>query len=410
VTQQKLNRITKVGYIKFIYIFTAFLLITDSKVLGQEQFVPPVAKRITVFPFTQLTGGIVIIKATLGDFPDTLNFILDTGSGGISLDSQTVSQFKLRPTPSERSIRGIAGIRKVSFVLHQKLKLPGLQVDSLNFHVNDYTVLTSVYGVKIDGIIGYSFLSRYIVKMDYEKYNMEVWDPGKIKYPRGGLLLRPNINSIPVISGEVADARDILSRYYFDSGAGLALLFSEEFIKDSSLLKNKKKITLTQAEGMGGKKEMRVTTIKEFKLGPYRFRKVPTYIFEDEFNATSYPRLAGLVGNEIFRRFNTVFNYPDNEIHLLPNKRFREPFDYSYTGLGIYLVGNEVVVEDVIEGSPGEKAGFKPGDVIYAINKDFSKNIQAYKTLLQNPGAKLKILIMRGEKLLFLTLQVRSIL
>jgi C-terminal processing protease CtpA/Prc len=95
---------------------------------------------------------------------------------------------------------------------------------------------------------------------------------------------------------------------------------------------------------------------------------------------------------------------------LQPNKRFREPFDYSYTGLGIYLVGNEVVVEDVIEGSPGEKAGFKPGDVIYAINKDFSKNIQAYKTLLQNPGAKLKILIMRGEKLLFLTLQVRSIL
>jgi hypothetical protein len=405
-----LNRITKVGYIKFISIFTAFLLLTDSKVFGQEQFVPPVAKRITVFPFTQLTGGIVIIKATLGDFPDTLNFILDTGSGGISLDSQTVSHFKLRPTPSERSIRGIAGIRKVSFVLHQKLKLPGLQVDSLNFHVNDYTVLTSVYGVKIDGIIGYSFLSRYIVKMDYEKYNMEVWDPGKIKYPRGGLLLRPNINSIPVISGEVDDARDILSRYYFDSGAGLALLFSEEFIKDSSLLKNKKKITLTQAEGMGGKKEMRVTTIKEFKLGPYRFRKVPTYIFEDEFNATSYPRLAGLVGNEIFRRFNTVFNYPDNEIHLLPNKRFREPFDYSYTGLGIYLVGNEVVVEDVIEGSPGEKAGFKPGDVIYAINKDFSKNIQAYKTLLQNPGAKLKILIMRGEKLLFLTLQVRSIL
>jgi predicted metalloprotease with PDZ domain len=155
---------------------------------------------------------------------------------------------------------------------------------------------------------------------------------------------------------------------------------------------------------------MRITTVKEFKIGPYRFKKVPAYIFEDDFNATSYPQLCGLVGNDIFRRFNTVFNYPDKEIHLVPNKRFTEPFDYAYTGLGIFLVDGEVTVEDVIKDSPGEKAGFKPGDIIYAIEKDFSRNIQSYKTMLQNAGAKLKVLVMRDDKLVFLTLAVRSIL
>jgi hypothetical protein len=246
--------------------------------------------------------------------------------------------------------------------------------------------------------------------MDYEKQEMEIWEPGTIRYPRGGFLLKPPINSIPVITAKITDGLDVFGRFYFDSGAGLALLFSEDFMRDSSVLKKKKKITVTQAEGLGGKKQMRITTIKDFKLGPYRFKKVPTYIFEDEFNATSYPQLGGLVGNEIFRRFNTVFNYPEKEIHLLPNKRYGEPFDYSYTGLGIYLVDGEIIVEDVIKDSPGEKAGFKPGDIIYAIDKDFSRSIQTYKTAMQKAGARLKVLVMRENKLVFLTLVVKSIL
>jgi hypothetical protein len=237
-----------------------------------------------------------------------------------------------------------------------------------------------------------------------------VWEPGGIRYPRGGYLIKTPINNIPVMGAKVEDAREIAGRFYFDSGAGLALLLSEEFVKDSSILKKAKKIITTQAEGLGGKKQMRVTTIKRIKVGPYRFKKVPAYIFDDEFNATSYPQLCGLIGNDILRRFNTIFNYPEKEIHLLPNKRFNEPFDYSYTGLGIFMIDGEITVEDVIKDSPGEKAGFKVGDVIFAIEKDFSKNIQSYKNLLQHAGAKLKVLVMRNEELVFLTLVVKSIL
>ncbi|MEI9955300.1 MAG: hypothetical protein WDM90_03105 [Ferruginibacter sp.] len=51
------------------------------------------------------------------------------------------------------------------FVFDETLHLPGLDVEHLNFHVNNYDVLTSVYGEKVDGIIGYSFFSRYIVAL-----------------------------------------------------------------------------------------------------------------------------------------------------------------------------------------------------------------------------------------------------
>jgi len=49
----------------------------------------PEATFITGFSFTQFTGGITIVKALLKNIPDTLNFIFDTGCGGVSLDSTT---------------------------------------------------------------------------------------------------------------------------------------------------------------------------------------------------------------------------------------------------------------------------------------------------------------------------------
>src|SRR5688500_19031773 len=76
---------------------------------SQEEFIEPPSRLLTRIPFTQLTGGVVIIQARLDDFPDTLNFILDSGSSGISLDSLTVAYFGLKPVPTDRTIRGIAG-------------------------------------------------------------------------------------------------------------------------------------------------------------------------------------------------------------------------------------------------------------------------------------------------------------
>ncbi|HEX6182239.1 MAG TPA: PDZ domain-containing protein, partial [Chitinophagaceae bacterium] len=199
------------------------------------------------------------------------------------------------------------------------------------------------------------------------------------------------------------------NRFYFDTGAGLCLLLSTDFVEDSSVLSSKKKPVLTQGEGLGGKMEMKLTTIKEFRLGPYRFRKVPIYIFDDLYNVTAYPYLGGLIGNDILRRFNVIINYDRRDIYLLPNSHFRDPFDYSYTGLGIYKIDGEVVVADIMKGSPAEKAGFQSGDIIIAINNNFTKNVQQYKNMMQNVGEKLKFLVQREEGPVMLTLKVGSV-
>jgi hypothetical protein len=386
------------------------IMYSGSALQAQEEFIPPPAKLITSFPFTLFTGGVVLLKAQLDDYPDTLNFVLDTGSGGISVDSSTAVRLKLSSVPSDKTILGIAGIRQVRFINDQTLHLPGLTIDSLNFHVNDYDILSSVYGDKIDGIIGFSFFARYIVNIDYDSSRVFIYSKGSYKYPKGGHLLKPTFAGLPIQTAHVMNARDVNGRFYFDTGAGLCLLLSSDFASDSGLIVPGQKVFSTQAEGLGGKASMRLTTVKEVKVGPYKFHRVPAYVFDDDYNVTSYPNLGGLLGNDLFRRFNVTLNYEHREIYLVPNSHYRDLFDYSYTGLSLYWIDGEVVVGDVMKNSPGEKAGFKADDIVLSVNSNFSKNIQTYKSMLQNTGEKVTFLLKRKGKLLERSVRVKSIL
>lgn len=377
---------------------------------AQEEFVEPPSKLLTRIPFQQMTGGVVIITAQLDNFPDSLNFILDSGSSGISLDSTTAERFGLKPQPSDKTIRGIAGIKKVGFLYNRQLKFPNLTVDSLNFHVNDYSVLTSVYGLHIDGIIGYSLLSRYIIKVNYDTLSIDICSKGTIRYPRGGYMFKPILSTLPVQFARIKDEGTHTARFLHDIGAGLCLMLTKDFIEDSSILTKKRKLWPKEGEGIGGKIQMSVTVVKELKIGPYRFRNVPTYIFDDTYNVTSYPYLGGLIGNDIFRRFNVTFNYPKREIHLLPNTHFRDQFDYSYSGIELYYIDGKILIGDVAADSPAQKAGVQEGDELISINQNFTRNFNQYKAALQTSNEKLKLIIRRNEILMQFEFKVKSIM
>lgn len=374
------------------YLLFSFLSIS---IFGQEMYVEKPAKFITHFPFKQLNGGVMLVHARFNNIADTFNFILDTGSGGISLDSTTAERYKIPHVPSGRYIYGIAGVRKVDFAPNNKLSFPGLTIDSLDFYINNYDILTSVYGIRIDGIIGYSFFSRYIVKVNFDSLKISVFHPGPIRYPSHGDLLHPTLKGIPAIPLSVKDAKTLYANFYFDTGAGLCFLLSRKFKSDSAVLLKKRKPLPVEVQGLGGKKQMQLTLVKEVQIGSYKFKRVPTYILDDEFNILSYPSLGGLIGNDILRRFNLIINYPQQEIHLIPNGHFRDLFDYSYTGMTMYYLDGQVYVDDIIKGSPADKAGLKNGDAITAIDNNFSNNIETYKNLLQRTGQKISIVIMR---------------
>ena len=378
---------------------------------AQEEFIEPPSRELVKVPFTQLTGGIIIMHAKFGTFPDTLNFILDTGSSGISLDSTTAAYLGLKPIPTERTIRGIATIRKVSFLYNQKLHFPGLSVDSLNFHINDYSILTAVYGERIDGIIGYALLSRYILKVNYDSLQITFCSRGTIRYPRGGFLLKPTMSNLLLAQTlRVRDEHTVTSRFLYDMGAGVCMLLTRDFITDSVFLDKKKRTWTKEGEGLGGKIDMELRVIREVKVGPYKFRNVPVYVFDDEYNVTNYPQMGGLIGNDILRRFNVILNYGKGDIFITPNSTYGQAFDYSYSGIELYLIDGMIIIGDVARGSLAEASGLKEGDEVIAVNKNFSQNLNQYKIAMQTPNEKIKLIIRRNNVISAYEFKVKSIL
>jgi len=376
---------------------------------AQELPAPSKASLITRFPFMQYTGGVMVVKAKISSIPDSLRFILDTGCGGISLDSATCAFYHLKTIPTDTVINGMGGQHKVSYLFNESLHLPGLVLNNLNFHINDYSLLSGVYGEKISGIIGYSFFRRYIVKMDFDSSMLEVYTTGYMNYPKAGSIIRPHINRLPVQTATVRDRKKIGYNFYFDTGAGLCFLMSTAFTQDSNVLLKRRKPVDMQAEGMGGKLPVKLTVVKLLQLGKYRFNNVPTYIYDDESNVTAYPSGGGLVGIDLLRRFNLIVNYAAGEIHLLPNSHFNDPFDYTYTGLGMYFQEGVIYIEDVMPGSPGEKAGVKPGDILVGVNSNLSNNILEYKALLQSAREKIMLLVKRNGELKIIGVQPGTI-
>ena len=351
----------------------------------------------------------MVVRGTLDNFPDSLNFIMDTGSGGISLDSVTAERLHLDAVLSDRTVRGIAGIKPVRYIYHQTLHLPGLSVDNLDFHTNDYGILTQVYGVQIDGIIGYSFLRQFILEINSDSLVMSVYRPGRMRYPRGSYIMRPDFTTLPISQLTLRDDHKSDGSFFYDTGAGLCFLMSKRFADDSAILARGHKPVMTEAEGLGGKTLMSLTVVKTLRVGPYLFHKVPAYILDDQYNVTAYPNIEGLLGNDLLRRFNTIINYPFREIDLMPNSHFKDPFDYSYTGMSIYYIDGKVMIEEVQQGSPADQAGIQPGDELFAVASNFSHNIQVYKNLLQGAGNRIKLLVMRGGRPVMITLRVRKI-
>ncbi len=367
------------------------------------------AQLLQTIPFKQYTGGVIVFEAKIDSNKTRLNFILDTGSGGLSIDSATAEELHLHITPTNAIVKGIAGSNKVSYAFNKKFTVGNLETDSLNFYINDYSILSSVYGEKIDGIIGYGFLSKYILKINFDSSFISIYSNGKYNYEEGSTTIYPTFSRLITHQLMVKDNVKTNENFYLDTGAGLDLLVTEDFVKNNNLLLSRRKPVLTEVQGLGGKRRMRLTVVKRLQFGNYVFRNVPTNLYENEDNVINYPAVVGLLGNNIMRRFNIVLNYAAEQINIKPNNSFFDNFDYAYTGMFLYNFNNKIYIDDIVTNSPADKAGLKNGDEVICVANNCSGNIKKYESLLQNTNETILIIVNRNSKLFFISIWPKSI-
>lgn len=366
-------------------------------------------KPLAVFPFKELSGGVIVAKASVDNYLDSLNLMFDTGNTGFSIDSSTAVQLGLNVVASERSIKGIAGIKKALFSYDHEIHFPGLTTKNIDLHISDYSIFEQVYGLKIDGIVGFSFFDKYIVKIDYDKHLIACYAPGDFTYPKSGEFLTTKLYKFPVNMIQLKDQSLVDSKSIFDIGAGLNYLVSNKLIDDVQLFNPKKKFYPTQVEGLGGKKIIDITVVKKISIGKYHFKNVPIHVFDDEFDVLNYPNLGGLIGSDLLRKFNIILNYPEEKIHITPNTNFNNHFDYHYSGISFYLIDGMVSIVDIVPNSPGAVFGFKVDDVVISIDNKIILNLQTLKDNFELGQSRHVIGVLRNNQLIEIPIRLKNI-
>lgn len=70
------------------------------------------------------------------------------------------------------------------------------------------------------------------------------------------------------------------------------------------------------------------------------------------------------IGMDIVKRFNLVLDFPRNRIWMTPNGNRSAPFRRNRVGIEVYSATWPAPVLVVASGSPADRAGFKPGEII----------------------------------------------
>lgn len=395
-------------------IILCFFIISNLPVFGQDEFQFEKGIDKVIIPFKMINNLIFIPLKVNGV---ELNFLVDTGVEETILfsmeDKKEVSFFNvekisLRGLGSETSIEGLKSTNNT-------LETKGLKsVNHLLYIVLDQTFnLSSHVGIPVNGIIGYNFLKNNLVEINYEKKKVIVYrDTEKNKKRIEKRFLRVPITiekSKPYIMGSVViNDVEIPTKLLIDVGNSDAIWLFENKSKSINIpIKNFEDYL---GKGFSGDVEGKRAQISKFSFSKFEFYN-PIIAFPDSSsikNVRMVKDRAGSLGAEILRRFDLVFDYPNQQLFFKKNGKYRAPFNYNRSGIEIQHYGLQWVQEtvhletvplaskdapetgkqmsgnyfkykfvlkpiytivNVRKNSPAELSGLQKGDVIVSINQ-----------------------------------------
>lgn len=240
---------------------------------------------------------------------------------------------------------------------------------------NQYTLVLPISsgfgvaeGLKIDGMIGYQFLARYLTTIDYADSKLTLAMPGAGPATASGAVAIPfyidrTIPRIAVTVDGVNTSAEV------DTGNRAGLELSSPFLAAHSAIAALAKTPPgVVGFGVGGPAYARLGRVPTLQIGPYTLSNVITSFTNQNQGAFADPYNPANVGGTIWRRFTLTFDYAHQQLLLAKSAAFDAPFSYDRSGLFLIDANGAYTVLSVFPGTPAAASGMMKGDVILQLN------------------------------------------
>ncbi len=346
--------------------------------------------QVASIPF-EIKNDIILIKLQLNDDNELRTFIFDTGATADVLD-QTMAERMGLESNYQQEVPGAGGSQVYDIILGQQMTFANsIQLQNINFVLVDLHRLRDKLERDFEGIVGYSLIQEFVVVIDYESQELQLFERIEQVNTDGYQSLQFTFdNGIPIPQFEVGITLDNEKWYngkiFFDSGAALSLSVNTPFNEKHQLDDQVGKQLISESENLGSKSISTDVAIKGMKFGPFELGEMVISIANDTEGVSSYPGYLGILGGEVISRFDVILDYSEMTLYLKPNERFSRPFEFPLSGISLKQQNDKILVYRVQSESPAYKKGLRAGDHIVSINSDYSGNLETYRELLKQEG------------------------
>jgi len=384
-------------------------LLCAAPLSAQSGFYMPKSQRQVEIPFEYVNNFIILTITVNNLFP--LKFIFDTGAEHTIISKRELTDLmrmeyerEFRVTGSDMKTELIAYlVRRVRFDIPEKVVAPSQDILVLQ---EDYFRFEEYAGVNVHGILAANVFAKYLIKINYQRRVMTLYERDEQKHPEAGFTEIPveifrnkiYLNTKLFLQSNMAVPVKLL----VDTGAGLPLLLFSN--TDTLVHPPANAIPTNIGMGLGGYLDGFTGRVPGLDLGAFHQQNIITYFQTLDSAAHDMDYLNqrnGLIGNVLLNRFLLLLDYQEEKIWLKPTKAYTEAFVYDRSGLNIIASGpslNNFTVQSVLPGSPAEQADIRRGDVIMRVGPTpvgLLALADIQRILQKKPGKKIKIVIRR---------------
>lgn len=268
-------------------------------------------------PIEVTFGGLIFTEVTINGQP--MSFVFDTGAEFTLLNASRVSKLGLQAVGMFATGAG-GGDVVVSFLPGVTTKLGGATVKDQIIAAVLLDDIERTLKRPLDGILGYDFISRFVIELDYDKKQMRLFDRDTYQHTGAGKPMPITLeDSTPYFDAsiEVPNKGKLAGRFVLDTGCLCDLQLFSPFVDEHQLLSAFPDAKQAgYSAGAGGTTNQLTTKIPGLELGGWLIKDPKTELSRDKHGAFADPERAGLVGSLVFKRFVLTLDYKRKQVYL----------------------------------------------------------------------------------------------
>ncbi len=266
----------------------------------------------------------------------------------------------------------------------------------------------------IDGVIGGSILDRFVTEINFDKSEILLYDQKSFEAPTSYSQQKFSFYpfGIPVLTGQLnlGNGTRLEGRYLVDTGAALALSLNYPLVKKQTLTK-----TLTPnypyvSRNVNSESTDIIGRLPQFDFLGHGFQGFPVRMAEDEGGVSGSAEVDGIIGLELLKRFNLIFDYSKQQLYFEPNLLYDSSFLENFSGLVVRKVNGQLTVEQVIDGSPAKELGLQEGDIVLAVDDQDDLSKFEFYEYVHPLRKEVKIKILREEEIILVNLKAGNLI